>query len=207
MAKVKLALRNLTIPQKVQFIRQVVTAMTGNANFTTPVPTLASITAKANDLETKYNDANASRQTAQQKTTLQETSDTDANSTMTQLASYVENATAGDAAKIQSAGMEIRAEGAPIGTLPAPLGLIATVGDNDGELDLDWDSVRGATTYLVQRSIDPPTATTWQQVLVVTNSKGTVTGLTSGTKYWFRVAAVGTAGQGPWSDPATRVAP
>lgn len=207
MAKVKLALRSQTIPQKVQFMRQVVTSMTGNANFATPAPTLASITAKANDLEAKYNDASASRQTAQQKTTLQDTSDTESNSLMTQLALYVENTSAGDAAKIQSAGMEIRADGAPIGALPAPQGLIATVGDNDGELDLDWDSVRGATTYLVQRSLDPPTATSWQQAIVVTKSKGTVTGLTSGTKYWFRVAAVGAAGQGPWSDPATRIAP
>lgn len=29
----------------------------------------------------------------------------------------------------------------------------------------------------------------------------------SGTKYWFRVAAIGTDGQGPWSDPATKIAP
>lgn len=207
MAKVKLALRSLTIPQKVQFMRQVVTSMTGNANFATPTPTLASITAKANDLETRYNDANSARQTAQQKTTLQDTSDGESNALMTQVALYVENTSGGDAAKIQSAGMEVRADGAPIGTLPAPLGLIATVGDIDGELDLDWDSVRGANSYVIQKSPDPITPTSWQQAAIVTKSKGTVTGLTSGTKYWFRVAAVGTAGQGPWSDPATRIAP
>jgi hypothetical protein len=39
-----------------------------------------------------------------------------------------------------------------------------------------------------------------------TKSKATVTGLTSGTRYWFRVAAIGSAGQGPWSDPATAIA-
>ena len=44
MAKVKLSLRDLSVPQKVQFLRQVVTAMTGNANYATPSPTLASIT-------------------------------------------------------------------------------------------------------------------------------------------------------------------
>jgi len=38
-------------------------------------------------------------------------------------------------------------------------------------------------------------------------SSATVPGLTSGTRYWFRVAGVGTAGQGAWSDPATKVAP
>ena len=46
MAKVKLSLQSLTIPQKIQFIRQVVTSMTGNANFATPAPALVAITAK-----------------------------------------------------------------------------------------------------------------------------------------------------------------
>ena len=40
-------------------------------------------------------------------------------------------------------------------------------------------------------------------------SSFTATGLTSGTKYWFRVAAVGsgTGNQSPWSDPALKMAP
>ena len=33
------------------------------------------------------------------------------------------------------------------------------------------------------------------------------TGLTTGTRYWFRVTAEGAAGPGPASDPATNVAP
>ena len=53
---------------------------------------------------------------------------------------------------------------------------------------------------------DPATASSWQQVGFSTKSKFTVPGLTSGTKYWFRVAAIGTAGQAPWSDPATAMA-
>ena len=42
---------------------------------------------------------------------------------------------------------------------------------------------------------------------MVTKSKATVSGLATGTKYWFRVRAIGAAGPGPWSDPATKVAP
>ena len=32
----------------------------------------------------------------------------------------------------------------------------------------------------------------------------TVTGLTSGTQYWFQVCAIGAAGPSAWSDPATK---
>ncbi len=38
-------------------------------------------------------------------------------------------------------------------------------------------------------------------------SKVTVTGLTSGIRYWFRVVAEGAGGPGPSTDIATKVAP
>lgn len=207
MAKVKLALKDLTIPQKIQFIRQVVTAMTGNANFTTPAPALAAITALVNALEAAFNVAQAAYLTAKQKTDLQTAAEQQMDAAITQLAAYVENITAGDAGKILSGGMETRADAVPIGALPAPQNLSATAGDQDGDIDLDWDNIRGAKSYRMEKSSDPITATSWQLVEVVTKSKGTVSGLTSGTKYWFRVAAIGTAGQSPWSDPATKIAP
>jgi hypothetical protein len=35
-------------------------------------------------------------------------------------------------------------------------------------------------------------------------SSCTVTGLTSGTQYWFQVCASGAAGPSAWGDPATK---
>lgn len=207
MAKVRLSLGRLTIPQKIQKIRQIITAMTGNANFSAPSPTLASITTLVNDLETKFNSAQTSRVTAKQLTDSQDVSEKALDAAITLLVAYVENASGGVATKIESAAMDLRADAAPVGALPAPQNLSVTAGDNDGELDPDWDSVRGASSYVIQRSADPPTASSWQMIMTVNPSKATVSGLTSGTKYWFRVAAVGAAGQGPWSDPATKVAP
>jgi len=52
-----------------------------------------------------------------------------------------------------------------------------------------------------------PLGGTWTQFDLCTASKITVTGLVSGKKYWFRVAAKGTGAQGPWSDPAQKMAP
>lgn len=207
MAKVKLDLRGIAIPQKIQFGRQVVTAMTGNANYTTPNPALAVLTTAINELEASFNDRQAKAQAAQQATTVQGIKEAALDGLLTQEAAYVETTSAGDTAKIQSAGMDVRAAGAPVGELPAPAGFVATAGDADGEIDLDWDNVRGAKSYQVQYSPDPITATSWVNADPVTRSKTTVKNLTSGSKYWFRARAVGAAGPGPWSDPATKIAP
>ena len=47
----------------------------------------------------------------------------------------------------------------------------------------------------------------WANGRVVIKCTATVNGLTSGQSVWFRVAAIGAAGQGPWSDPATKIVP
>jgi chitodextrinase len=60
---------------------------------------------------------------------------------------------------------------------------------------------------LIQQSADPPTATSWTHDSTSTKSSATVDGLTSGTRYWFRVSAIGPRGQSGWSDPATKIAP
>lgn len=89
----------------------------------------------------------------------------------------------------------------------APQALAATAGDHDGAIDLSWEPVADAKSYVEEKSPDPPTPTSWLHAGVSTKSKMTISGLTSGTRYWFRVAAVGTSGQSGWGDPATKIAP
>lgn len=93
-----------------------------------------------------------------------------------------------------------------MGDLPAPDDLRAAMGDVDGEIDLVWDRVRGASAYVVQMCPDP-TRGDWTQAALSTSSKATVPGLTSGQTTYFRVAALGAAGQGAWSDVASKMAP
>ena len=73
-------------------------------------------------------------------------------------------------------------------------------------MDLGWDKVRGARSYVIQFCADPMHDANWQHAGVSTKSSFIVTGLTAGVKYWFRVAAVGTAGQGAWSDVTCKMA-
>ena len=207
MSQVKLNLRDLTIPTKVQKGRQIVMAMTGNVNFTTPDPALAAVTTVLNDLETAYNTAQAARDVAKAKTDLQDMAERAADAALTSEASYVQNKSGGDAVKILTAGMDVRNPSEPIGNLPAPADISATEGDHDGEIDLHWNQIKGAKSYVAQRTTTPTEAASWGNPTLSTKSKMTLSGLATGTKYYFRVAGVGAAGQGAWSEIAVKVAP
>jgi len=207
MSKIKLNFNNLSIPEKIARARQIVTALTGNADFASTQPPLAQVTATIDALEAAYAATLAARQEAKAKTSTQNQKEEEFDSTFSRLASFVESASGGDEAKIKGVGLDVRATASSSDVLGAPAALAPTVGDHDGEVDLQWDTVRGARSYVIEISADPPTNTSWQHKTVSTKSRATIEGLTSGTKYWFRVAAVGANGQSGWSDPATKIAP
>lgn len=124
-----------------------------------------------------------------------------------QLAAYIESVAGDNESMILSAGIDVKGPGASQPTGEAPLALSATEGDHDGEIDLSWNAVRGAKSYVIERSPDPPTPSSWVHQSVSSRSSTSVTGLVSGTRYWLRVAAVTSAGQSGFSDPATKIAP
>ncbi|MFA5795228.1 MAG: fibronectin type III domain-containing protein [Candidatus Brocadiia bacterium] len=207
MGKVKLGLKGMPIPDKIALATRIVTAMTGNANFTTPNPALADITAKTTALRTSYNDALSKRAQAKAATDLMTNDEKELDRSLMLESLYVENESVGDDQKISSAGMNIRHIAAPIGELQAPKKLSAKAGYNDGEIDLNWKPVRGARSYVVEITTDANVPTSWKHKTNVTESSATITGLASGGKFWFRVAGVGAAGQGPYSDPCAKYAP
>jgi len=207
MAQIKLNFSRLSIPEKIARARQIVTAMTGNARFTTPQPPLASITAATNELEQAASDVQAARQEAKTKTTIQNTKEDALDKLISQEGGYVTAVSGGDEAIIQSAGMDVRAAPGASAIPAQPQALGATAGDRDGQMDLSWDPVISATSYVIEISPDPPTATSWKHLGVSTKSSFTVTDLVSGSRLWFRVSAVNAAGQSGWSDPATKIAP
>jgi len=207
MAKVKLGVDRLKILEKVALARQIVTKLTGNAVFTTPVPPLAVVGAAATALETAYNDAQAAQVTSKQKTAVQATQEEALDKLLAQLAVYVESASGGEESKILSAGMSVRTSTpTAIGTPAQVQALAATAGDNEGEIDLVWDPAAGAKSYSIELSTTSGTGP-WTPSRVVTKSSATVGNLTPGARVWFRVTAIGTEGNSPWSDPATKIVP
>ena len=207
MAKVKLDFKRLPVSDKIVRAQQILKNLSNNPDFPTPNPPLADVTAAIQLLETKVVSAQAARQSAQAATAEQNDAEDALDRLIDQIGAYIESVSGGDETKIISAGVSVRSSTSAPRELTAPLSLAATEGDHDGEIELHWDRVPPARSYVIERSPDPPTDSSWVHEKVVTASSTTISGLTRGAKYWFRVAAIGASGQSGWSDPAMKIAP
>ena len=207
MSRIKLNLRSLSVPEKIARAQQIVAALTGNAHFTSPQPTLAQLTAAINELEAAAAAVQAARQEAKARTTTQTIKEAALDQLLVSLVGHVESVAGGNPEIIQSASLEMRDPPNVTADVPTlPPNLTATNGDFPGQIDLSWDPVRGARSYTIGYSTDPPTDSSWTHSQIATRSSATVEHLTPGTRYWFRVAAVGTRGQSPWSNPVPKIA-
>lgn len=208
--KIKLNFRQLSIAEKIARAKQIIAAVESNAtDFKSPSPPLASLTTATNELETAAKETQEARQAAKTKTSAQAQKEDTLDKLMSQLSGYVESVAGDNEELIRKAGMDTRAPtGGSSSVIPAvPPASSATRGDREGDIDCSWDTVAGARSYVIEISPDPPTSTSWKHAGVSTKSRSTISNLTPGTRYWFRVAAVGTAGQSGWSDPAMCIAP
>jgi hypothetical protein len=208
MAKVKLGLDKMTPDQLAAFATTVKTAMTGNANFPAPNPTLTALGTAITTLQTRiaaYNAAVASGDTALAD---RDAADLALRGALTTLAAYVDNASGGDRTKIESSGMGVRAGNGRIGQLPAVQNVVLEPSTYEGALEASWTPVRGAFSYEVHTSVDPVTASSWAFKDVSNRASIHLNTFTSGAKIWARVRAVGAENvKGPWSDPAGKTVP
>ena len=206
MSNAKIGVDGLSVPAKIQYARRLATAITGNPNFPAPTPTPAVLAAAGDGLETLFNDAQAARLVSKTKTGLQDDQSAVVDGMIAQLASYVDSASGGDATKIESAGFELRATPSPVGPLPAPTDLQVLPSEHAGSADVSWRSVYGARAYTIERAADAP-ALEFGVIGNSTKKQASLNSMVSGQKYWFRVAAIGAAGQSAWSDPVALFAP
>jgi len=197
MAKPVLKFGNLPIVKRVSRTRQIVIATTGNANYTDPVPSLASITTSVNLLEADdlaAKDGPASAMTARN---LQNKSHL---GVMNQFVTYVEVASGGDQVKIETTTLAVKALPGASVAMGKVTGVKGKVGSFAGQSDLSWKKMVGANFYQVQRSADGTTL--WaDQGEAVTKARTTINGMVSESGSFFRVAAGNTLGIGSWSDP------
>ena len=199
---VKLALSGLSPAALVERARAIIAALTGNADFTTPVPSLAAVAAAADAVEAA--DTAVLNNGGKQDYLARSLRAQELRDMLLLLGAYVQVTSGGDPEKILSAGYPYRKAAEPVGPLPAPENLRVTFSKFSGQLDLAWDRVPGRMFYEGQwNQADPGVEDDWKGLVNLSDNTYTVKGLTPGKLYYFRVRGVGAAGPGPWSDPAS----
>ena len=196
MASVALNLRSLSVSEKVALARRVFAAMTDNAFFPAPDPPLVLLARLTNELDGTRD----SQSLVKNESLLGET--------LGRLATYVEKVSGGSEPLIAASGMPVDAPDGGDGAIQKPANFTATFAKHPGEISLRCDPVPGAKTYVFQSTPDPISpASDWLIGSVSTGPIGTITSLTPGQCYGFRVSAVGPSGQGPWSDSISKEVP
>lgn len=199
---VKLGHTRLTYAGLVDKVRTNVTKLTGNADFATPIPTLAVLTAAADRLDAAVQayDFSRSRLDKQER----DIAFAELKGLHKDLGGYVQTVSNGDPEFITSAGFEMEANGRPLGLLPAPVDVRVTVRSYPGSLELSHKGVRGRLAYRTEICEgDPLVADNWKFYTVSGKTRVIVDGLESGKTYFFRVQALGAAGLSPVSDIAS----
>lgn len=207
MSRIRLNLRSLSVTDKIAKGRHIVTSMTNNANFQTPNPPLTEVTAALDELDKAQAAVQAAKSEVATRVLTQDGAETKVNQMLTQLAGFVESVAGTDDTLITSVGMETKSSRSAPQAPTVPQGLSATAGDHEGEIKLSWKAISNARSYAIESSQDPATATSWTHLGVATSASKAISGLTSGKRYWFRVAAIGAGGQSGWSEHATKVVP
>ena len=207
MARIRLNLKNLSVTDKIAKARQIVTAMSNNANFSNPSPPLTEITAAADELTQTFSLVQAARSEVTTRVVNQDNAEARLDQALTKLAGYVESIAGKDGSLITSAGMETKASPSGPSIPGVPQAVSANAGEHEGEIDLFWKAVPHARSYAIEASNDPAAPASWTHVGIATSASKLVANLTSGKRYWFRVAAVSAGGQSGWSEHATKVVP
>jgi len=121
----------------------------------------------------------------------------------TNAAAGIRSLTGGDPAAMLAAGLGIAKDRQAIGRPDAPGNVRVVPTDFEGAVRLRWKRPVRRCTFAVEGTTDPAARTGWQRQLTCFKQSCEVTGLESGVKYWFRVAATNAHGQGPWSQPVS----
>jgi hypothetical protein len=178
--------------------QRILTAMTGNPAYPSPLPTLVELTTARNTYMAAVNAAKDSRLAIsvrrQQRVAFA--------TMLRNLAHYVQVASSGDLPTLLSSGFAAQRSKQPVGQLPAPENLRLARGKISGQIIARCERLRQAGSY-DWRYAASATPTTWVDVESTFAASVKLDGLVPGTQYIVQTRALGTAGPSDWSDPAT----
>lgn len=182
-------------------------AMTGNANFPTPQPTLEDYGTAVDDFKDKLE--TASRKGSPMDFSIKNESREALLAQMRLLAQYVNNTANGVVSALLSSGFPLKAQP---GTMPVPAvpeRVRLSDGRQRGQLRLDFDAVKYAWEYeyAVAHENDGQGQPQWGELLATTISRGNIIApVVAGLTYFVRVRARNGRGIGDWCEPVSLIA-
>jgi hypothetical protein len=180
----------------------ILTSMTGNTNFDTPIPSLASVSGTIEDYSTALVAAQMRDKT---KVAAKNEKRLELVETLRALGNYVTQVAEGDEATLVSSGFTLAKSGQPSPPIGNPQDLRVENGLNPGEIETSVKAVKGARSYIHQYTADPITDNSQWTSEATTRRKNVFAGLEPAKTYWFRVAAIGANEQIAYSDILSKI--
>lgn len=182
------------------------TAMTGNADFPTPVPSAVDFDALITAASSGLNGYESTKALLEQKRAVRDDSSRALQIGLGQRANYANMTKPGDTTALTGSGLPLRGATVPVGPMAQPQDLKLKSGNVAGAVFCDWKNVKGANSYEVALLVGTdPLVGAWSPKPTVTKSECELLGLTSGNRVWVKARAIGASGTGDWSDPATAI--
>ena len=180
----------------------IISSMTGNAFFPTPVPALATLQTASD----AYSDALIKASTGNRSDIAAKNEKREAlTGLLRSLSTYVNLTANGDATMLLSSGFDVSKDREPV-VITKPENLKVENGNSSGELLVSVTAVKGAYAYLHEYTSDATMAPQSWVSTPATSCKGVFNNLTPGMKYYCRVGAVSSNGQLLYSDAISRIA-
>jgi hypothetical protein len=207
--KINSSFSNLTPANFVAQVEQIISSLTGNANFPEPWPasvvSLAQLQADLADFQTILNAiANKDRSRMEDRDAQRQKMAGE----LTSLAFYLQGLANGDPTKLATTGFPARKASsrsqAPV-ELEAPSQLRLQRGVVSGQLIARAIPVAKAASYTLQiATADPTVEANWTDAGTYANcGRIQLDGLKPGTMYSVRMRAIGAAGSGAWTAPTS----
>jgi hypothetical protein len=185
----------------VTFFQNVIDMVTGNPAFPGITPTTA-------DAQTALDDLKAKDMAAMNRGRLEMLARNASRLAFLvigrQWANYVEANCGGSLETLESSGFEARRAPTPPVAPNVPGNLRADYGKNSGEMVLRCKGNRNNRNYSTQYAEQPDGP--WIDVPLSTGTRITITALTPGKMYWFRVRANAFKGSSDWTPPTCKMA-
>lgn len=180
--------------------QSIVEKMTDNANFPSPVPTLADVTTSIAEfrkaLALSLGGSNVQTWNKNEKRS-------ELTALLGELALYVHFTSKDDVGKLLSSGFDIRKSSSPVGVLRKPANIIVENGYNPGSIRLRVDRIPEATSYQFEYANAPVSDESHWTVRGVKVRTHIFEDLIRGQQYAFRVAGIGTDPTLVYSDVIT----